>query len=254
MKISVVTVCYNAVSILEQTILSVLNQTYSNIEYVIVDGASQDGTVEIIKKYIGRVDYFISEPDKGIYDAMNKAIDVSTGEWIIFMNAGDSFVDNDVIVKIVSYSGLENVDVILGDTVKTFPWGAMLVKSKIHTRNTMDLDFCHQSVLVRSALMKKYHFDTSFKVAADFNFLYLLMKEKRVFRHIDLPIAVYDTTGVSSMGRVLVYKETCRAKQCDEGWKYHWGLLWLKIKLNMKSVLPHKVTAWYFSRKFNYYD
>lgn len=88
MKISVVTVCYNAADTIEKTMLSVLNQTHHDIEYIIIDGGSTDGTVEIIRKYADRIAYWVSEPDKGIYDAMNKGIKVATGEWINFMNAG----------------------------------------------------------------------------------------------------------------------------------------------------------------------
>ena len=87
-RISVVTVCYNAVDCIEQTMLSVLDQTYHDIEYIIIDGGSTDGTVDIIKKYADRLAYWISEPDKGIYDAMNKGIAVATGDYINFMNAG----------------------------------------------------------------------------------------------------------------------------------------------------------------------
>ena len=88
--ISVVTVSYNAVATIEQTLLSVINQTYPNIEYIIIDGGSTDGTVDIIKKYADEIVYWISEPDKGIYDAMNKGIKKANGEWINFINAGDS--------------------------------------------------------------------------------------------------------------------------------------------------------------------
>lgn len=91
--ISVVTVSYNAVATIEQTLLSVINQTYPNIEYIIIDGGSTDGTVDIIKKYADEIVYWISEPDKGIYDAMNKGIKKANGEWINFINAGDSYYD-----------------------------------------------------------------------------------------------------------------------------------------------------------------
>jgi glycosyltransferase involved in cell wall biosynthesis len=88
-KISVITICYNAVDLIEKTILSVLHQSYDNIEYIIIDGNSTDGTVDIIQKYANQLAYWISEPDGGIFDAMNKGLDHATGEWVNFMNAGD---------------------------------------------------------------------------------------------------------------------------------------------------------------------
>ena len=98
-KISVVTVCFNSVSTLERTMLSVLNQTYPNIEYIIIDGGSTDGTVDIIKKYVDKLAYWVSEPDKGVYDAMNKGVLLATGDYTIFMNSGDRFYNNDVLAK-----------------------------------------------------------------------------------------------------------------------------------------------------------
>lgn len=113
--ISVVTICYNAKNDLEKTILSVLSQTYQDIEYIIIDGGSTDSTVDIIHKYSERLFYWISEPDKGIYDAMNKGMDRATGSWIIFMNAGDTFCDNEVIKNIFGYNDLSDYSVIYGD-------------------------------------------------------------------------------------------------------------------------------------------
>ena len=104
MKISVVTVCYNAADTIERTMLSVLNQTYHDIEYIIIDGGSTDGTVDIIRKYADKIAYWVSEPDKGIYDAMNKGIKVATGEWINFMNAGDYYYSNEVLKNVFAIS------------------------------------------------------------------------------------------------------------------------------------------------------
>ena len=116
-KISIVTISYNIVSSIEKTILSVISQTYSNIEYIVIDGGSTDGTVDIIKKYSNKISYWVSERDKGIYDAMNKGIEAATGDWINFMNAGDLFFHNNVISEIIPFLD-NNVDIIYGDFEK----------------------------------------------------------------------------------------------------------------------------------------
>ena len=97
MKISVITVCYNDRERIEKTILSVLSQSYGNLEYIVIDGGSTDGTVDIIKKYANRIAYFVSESDEGIYDAMNKGLRKAVGEWVCFLNAGDLFVSESVL-------------------------------------------------------------------------------------------------------------------------------------------------------------
>ena len=100
-KISVITISYNAEKEIEKTILSVISQTYDNIEYIIVDGASKDNTISIVNKYKKKISCVISEPDKGIYDAMNKGIMHATGEWLIMRNAGDVFCDKSVLQNIL---------------------------------------------------------------------------------------------------------------------------------------------------------
>ena len=102
-KITIVTISYNIVTYIEKTILSVVNQTYPNIEYIVIDGGSTDGTLDVIKKYSDKITYWVSESDKGIYDAMNKGIDAATGDWINFMNAGDVFYHNNVIDEIIPF-------------------------------------------------------------------------------------------------------------------------------------------------------
>ena len=102
LRISVITVCLNASKTIEQTILSIINQTYDNIEYIIIDGVSTDGTLDIIKKYESKISLCQSEPDNGIYDAMNKGLKLATGDFLIFMGADDVFYNENVIYKVAS--------------------------------------------------------------------------------------------------------------------------------------------------------
>ena len=113
--ISIITISYNAANTIERTILSIINQTYSNIEYIIEDGKSKDGTLDIVNKYKHQISAIYSEKDKGIFDAMNKALHRSTGEWIIFMNAGDTFHNNEVISNIFETQIPKEISVIYGD-------------------------------------------------------------------------------------------------------------------------------------------
>ena len=173
-KISIITVCFNSVNILEQTIMSVTNQLYDNIEYIIIDGGSKDGTVDIIKKHESKITYWVSEPDNGIYDAMNKGIKHATGEWINFMNAGDSFASFDIIstIFIKNYSILKNKSAIYGDSIVCISLGEKYSKCiKPFWKDESfipDKGFSHQSSFVRSDYAKLHPFDTSFKICADF--------------------------------------------------------------------------------------
>ena len=100
-RFSVITVTYNAEKVLEDTIQSVISQTYHHVEYIIIDGASKDGTMAIVNRYRDRISQVVSEPDKGLYDAMNKGIALATGDYLCFLNAGDSFHEDDTLQKIV---------------------------------------------------------------------------------------------------------------------------------------------------------
>ena len=122
-KVTVVTVTYNAAESLEKTILSVLQQNYSNVEYIIIDGGSTDGSVEIIKKYSDKIAYWVSEPDRGIYDAMNKGIRKATGEWINFMNAGDLFFHESTLSSVFSKQNHSLYDIMYSDVMCVYPGG-----------------------------------------------------------------------------------------------------------------------------------
>ena len=117
MKVSMITVCFNSKDIIEEAIKSVLSQSYKNIEYIIVDGGSTDGTVDAIKKYDKYISKWISEPDNGIYDAMNKGLKLATGNIIGFLNADDFYADNGAIESVVNTIKEKDVDCLWGDLV-----------------------------------------------------------------------------------------------------------------------------------------
>src|SRR5476651_1350657 len=113
-KLSVITIVYNNVRDIERTMLSVLNQTFGNIEYIIIDGASTDGTLEVIKRYQNRIAKLISEKDEGIYDAMNKGLTIATGDYVLFMNSGDEFYATDTVEKV--FASAPGADIYYGET------------------------------------------------------------------------------------------------------------------------------------------
>lgn len=191
-KITVVTVCFNAEKVLEQTILSVLNQTYKNVEYVLIDGGSNDGTLEVIKKYADKVKW-ISEPDKGIYDAMNKGIKMATGEWICFMNAGDSFASNDVLEKVFLKEYPEDVKFLYSDNWYEDEKGLRTYAPHNH----VSLSINHQSSIYRKSLHAVHgqYIVTPKIIVSDLLFFASIPQE--YFLKVDVPISINRTGGIS---------------------------------------------------------
>lgn len=201
MKISVITVCYNAASTLERTIRSVLEQSYPNIEYIVIDGNSTDGTCEIIKRYSDRVSKFISEPDRGIYDAMNKGIALAEGDYINFMNAGDVFSSPDAIRDVVELAD-KNADVIYGYSTVVLPNG----KKKISPCDSFDLIkkrpiYRHNASFTKTSLHKQYPFDLTksgiFKYALDYDNIFRLFSIGANFQKVDVDVVTWDKEGTS---------------------------------------------------------
>lgn len=197
-KFSIVTVSFNASQHIEETILSVLNQDFKDYEYIIVDGGSTDGTVDIIRKYSDKLTYWISEKDHGIYDAMNKAIDLLKGNWVNFMNAGDIFYNDNVLSSIAKEIDF-NYGVIFGDViVNKFNITAREKSSHLYKkRSALSLGFNHQASFLRSDLAKKYKYNTNFKVAADFDLFLRVHKSGIEFKKVNTIVAIYDVNGFS---------------------------------------------------------
>lgn len=194
--ITIITVTYNAEKYIEQTIKSVIDQDYPNIEYIIIDGASSDGTIDIIKKYEKNISYWISEADSGVYDAMNKGIDVATGEWINFMNAGDTFVSNSTVSTIIEK--LQPIsELVYGDSF-------LITKTEEQYRKAKQIDnffngipFCHQALFAKRAILSKYKFNTFYSIAADYDFILKTFSLKHHYQYINIPVCNFLGDGLS---------------------------------------------------------
>lgn len=207
---SIITVSYNALESIEQTILSVINQNFDDYEYIIIDGGSTDGTVDIIKKYQSKISLWISEPDNGIYDAMNKAIKLSKGEWLIFMNSGDLFYNNLILNKIFFDSlKLNNYDIIYGNTLtKNEKRNINIPISKINYSFFLYNTLCHQSVFFnKSVFFKNGYYNLEYKIISDRDLLFKVFRSKGNFFHFDNIISVWDEEGFTKDNFKLLKKE-----------------------------------------------
>lgn len=190
-KISVITVCYNAINDIEETILSVLNQLYKNIEYIVIDGGSTDGTVDIIKKYNNKIAYWVSEPDNGIYDAMNKGIRQATGDYIININAGDRLlcIPQKTLERYVcdsSYGTCGAIQDEKGDTYyPNISW-------RMKFRNQLP----HQALFYKRE--KQLLYDTRYKILGDFDLNLQYLKAHGKIHLIDETISIHDFHGISN--------------------------------------------------------
>ncbi len=199
-KITIITVCYNAIEGIEKTIQSVIGQTYPYIEYIVIDGASTDGTTDVIHKYADRIAYYVSEPDGGIYDAMNKGIKAATGEWISILNAGDIYANNDTLKDVLSF-GTEGIDVLYGDSIEQDRGLSRLMPSSSAVER-MDFEqvYRHGSSLVRASVHKQNLFDLSRKdlgYALDWELIRRLYINGYKFKRVEMPIECYELEGTS---------------------------------------------------------
>lgn len=201
--LTVITVAYNAVEFIERTILSVIAQKNVNIEYVVIDGGSSDGTIDMVKKYSEYIAFYVSEPDSGIYEAMNKGIAAASGKWMNFMNAGDTFFDENTVHNVLLHSG-GNVGVLYGDRVIEKTDGT----EAYETAKNLDefyiaMPFGHQACFIRSDLAKARPYDLSFKLSSDYELLLNLYHNKVDFRYIKTPVCRFLSGGLSHQRRFL---------------------------------------------------
>ena len=243
MKISIITVVYNNKETIKDAIDSVLSQTYKDIEYIIVDGESRDGTVEIIESYGDKISKFITEPDNGLYDAMNKGIALATGDVIGILNSDDFYMNEFVIEKVVKVFEEQEIDSLFADLVYVKPDNLERVVRHYDSRVFKPSKFAygwmpaHPTFFVKREMYEKYGlFKTDYIIAADYELLVrFLYKHKVSYYYLQEVITKMRTGGVSTNGlksNWILNQEIIRA--CDEN----------GIKTNMCKVLskyPQKI-------------
>lgn len=215
-KLTIVTVCYNDRQGLERTLLSVSSQTCREFEYIVIDGASSDGSAELLHSYANIIDYSVSEKDTGIYNAMNKGITQAHGDYCLFLNAGDSLHSNETIKQVLPL--LSGEDFISGHTLCTFSngktttWKAV---SRATTQLMMMYSLSHQATFIRTELLKHRPYRENLRIVSDWEqMLYELIIKNRTYKRIDLFICKFSQGGVSSMKPEL--REQERKKVLDE--------------------------------------
>ncbi len=199
-KITIITVVFNAESLIEQTIQSVLQQTYTFLEYIIIDGASEDNTIDVIEKYRSKLACILSEKDKGIYDAMNKGLAKATGEYVLFLNAGDLLADKQTIATV--FSNAQNADVYYGNTKIIDSQGNIIGERRLKpparlTWKSLQFGMCvsHQSFIAKRSLCERY--DLQYKISSDIDWVITVLKKSSTIVNVNETISLFLEGGTS---------------------------------------------------------
>jgi len=214
--LTIITVTYNCADVIRQTLESILTNKPGELEYIVVDGVSNDGTMDILRRHENKIDQLIFEPDHGIYDAMNKGLQKATGNYILYINAGDSLYDETTLSKLMTYLSEERAEIYYGDTMLTDVSGGELgLRSKISSRklpsslNWKSLQrgmvVSHQSFIVKRSLAPEY--DLQYKSSADIDWIIKCLKGALHIENTNMVISNYPTGGFSKQRHSLSLKE-----------------------------------------------
>ncbi len=235
--VSVITVVYNNHQTIQSTIESVVSQSYTNFEYIIIDGGSTDGTLAIVESYKERIATFISEKDNGIYHAMNKGIKLSKGRFCIFLNSGDYFENGHVLESFSTQLIHSGSDIVYGDVVTLSNTGQKTYITAAEPCNKHRMYFCHQSAFIKSSWMKKFLYDEKYKMSSDFKFFKICYYHQLKFTHIKQPVAIYNMAGVSNTNRIAGLKENIQIIiETDKGFELLKHLFRILPSFIMKAI------------------
>ena len=240
-RFTIITVTYNAAKVIEKTIQSIVAQTYKNYEYIIIDGASKDSTLAIIDKYRDNVNTVISEPDKGLYDAMNKGIAAASGDYLCFLNAGDIFHGKDALQQIANSITSDSLpDIIYGETAIVDKDDNFLHMRRLKTPENLTwksfkqgMLVCHQAFFAKRTLAEP--FDLSYRFSADFDWCIRVMKKASTLHNTHITIIDYLDEGLTTQNHKASLKERFHIMAKHYGWvstvAHH---IWFVIRLILK--------------------
>ena len=238
MKMSIITVCYNSSLTIEKTILSVKNQTYKNIEYIIIDGDSKDNTLEIIQKHEHTISKCVSETDKGLYDAMNKGIKLSTGDLIGILNSDDTFNSNTVIEEIINFHKQNDIDASVGNIIQHKEGGKIIrfYSSKLWNPEKLKIGFMppHPSIFFKRELFNKLgYYYLGLKIGADYELIIrYFLKNNIIWKYSGITTTSMLVGGLSSSGASsykLISKEIQKALSMN-------GIKYCALKVKFRFV------------------
>jgi glycosyltransferase involved in cell wall biosynthesis len=236
MLLSIITVCFNEAKRIKETAESVVNQTIKKFEWIVIDGGSSDGTLEILEHYRLKIDIFISEKDNGIYNAMNKGIGKAKGKYLLFLNGGDHLYDKNIIEKI--NEKLENkADFICGDLVIENPNGTRelwQLSSNISFNYFWRAGLPHSGTFIKRDLFEEFGlYNESYKICADFEWFVRTFKKRKLFtQYVNFPISVFYRDGLSQQNQALRRKEEKHIKK-----KYYSLYFRLYHNAELKEIL-----------------
>ncbi len=213
---SIITITYNAEKTIAKTIESIVNQTYSNIEYILIDGKSTDGTMQIVDKYSSKIAYRISEPDKGLYDAMNKGLAAATGDYVWFINSGDTIYSSDTLEKIISKINATNLpDIIYGETAIVDDTGNFNYMRRLKAPEKltwksfrMGMLVCHQAFIAKRNIAPDY--DLQYRFSSDFDWCIRCLKRSNNIYNSHQIVVNYLEEGTTTSNHKLSLKERYR--------------------------------------------
>lgn len=263
LNLTVITVCFNAKDDLEKTLASVLQQDYEDMEYLVIDGGSSDGTISLLKEYqtkfrnLGKVMRYVSEKDEGTYDAMNKGAKMAQGLWVNYMNAGDSFYEDSTLSKFFEHRIEETSGVLFGNTYQIFDFGSGVARYEDYLKDNPVMPFCHQSCFVRSDLMRKYLFDVSYRIVADHDLFFRLYSAGVKYQYIDEIVARYNGQyGLSATHPLLLRKEGLKIHHVTKKWYYPLALMWVYVRYgwiqSFKDHMPRFMADAWMKHKRKY--